>query len=166
MVAFAEVAQFVDRLQRVADVGVPALQSALPPLEQSGREFLRRTIAGAAASAQRMASGVVGETTIALGSDLSLDAVVTGLDPTKGLDPKSFSIGGARDHPWIKEDLANLTHATAEKERADRERGRGSHGAFINPVAQPHGIVPWASPEAPLMREGASMQSRQPLMKL
>jgi hypothetical protein len=166
MVAFAEVAQFVDRLQKVADVGVPVLQSALPPLEQSGREFLRRTIASAAASAQHMASGVVGKTTLALGSEVSLDAVVSGFDPTKGLDPKSFSVAGSNDHPWIKEDLANLTHATAEKERADREHGRGSHGAFINPVPQAHGIVPWASPEPPLMREGASMQSRQPLMKL
>lgn len=166
MVAFAEVVQVVDRLQKMADVGIPALQSALPPLEQSGREFLRRTIASAASSAQRIASGVAGEAAMTLGSDLSIDAVVSTLDPSKGLDPKSFSVDGAKSHPWIKEDLANLSHATAEKERIDRERGRGPRESFINPVPQSHGIVPWASPEPPQMREGAAMQNRQPLMRL
>lgn len=166
MVAFAEVVQVVDRLQKVADVGIPALQSSLPSLENAGREVLRRTIASAAESAQRMASVVVGETSIALGSDVGVDAVVSRFDPTKGLDPKTFSVDGPKGHPWIKEDLANLTHATAEKERVQRERGCGPHQPFINPVPSGNGIVPWASTEPPQMREGASMQSRHPLIKL
>jgi hypothetical protein len=166
MVAFAEVVQVVDRLQKVADVGLPALQSSLPSLEHAGREALRRTIASAAEGVQRIASGAVGETSLALGADVSVDAVVSRFDPTKGLDPKTFSVDGPKGHPWIKEDLANLTHATAEKERVERDRGRGSHQAFLNPVPSGNGIVPWVSTEPPKMRDGASMQSRHPLIKL
>jgi hypothetical protein len=163
MVAFAEIVQTLDRLQKVADAG---LLSSLPSLEEVGRQAFRRAIASAATTGQRVASSVAADVSVALGSDLSVDVAISKLDPTKGMSARTFSIEGGKDHPWIKEDLANLTHATAEKERVDRERGRGSHQPFINPVPQTNSITPWASPEPPTMREGAQMQSRHPLMKL
>lgn len=162
MVAFAEVVQTLDRLQQVADAG---LASSLPSLEEVGRQAFRRAIASAATTAQRVASSVAADTSVALGSDLSVDAVVSRFDPTKGLETSTFSLEGTKNHPWIKEDLANLTHATAEKERVDRERGRGTHQPFINPVPQSNSLTPWATPEPPQMRDGAQMQSRQPLMR-
>lgn len=160
MVALADVVQVADRLQQVVDRGLPALESTLPALEQAGREAIRRSIADAAATAQRSAS-----TSMAVGSDVGLDVVVAKVDPTTSLDPKAFTIDGANGHPWIKEDLAHLTHATTEKDRHDREHGRGSHQPFINPVPK-DGILPWATPEPPRMRDGAQMQSRHPMMKL
>lgn len=163
MVAFADVLQTLERVQQVADAG---LHASLPSLEQAGREAFRRAIASGASAAQRMTSGIAAETSVALGSDVSVDLTFSNLDPTKGLNSSTFSIDGVKDHPWIKEDLANLTHAPAEKERIDRERGRGSHQPFINPVPQTNSITPWASPEPPQMREGAQMQSRYPLMRL
>ncbi len=160
MVAFADVVQVADRLQKVADAGLPALRSALPALEHAGREALRRSIADAAATAQRSAS-----TSLAVGSEVGVDVVVAKVDPTMSLDPKSFTLDGASGHPWIKEDLAHLSAATTEKDRHDREHGRGSHQPFINPVPK-DGILPWATPEPPKMRDGAQMQSRHPMMKL
>ena len=38
MVAFADVVQFADRLEKMVDAVVPALQSSLPSLEQASRE--------------------------------------------------------------------------------------------------------------------------------
>jgi hypothetical protein len=159
MVALADLVQAADRVQKALDVTLPTLQSALPPLEQAGREAVRRSIAEAAATAQRSAS-----TSLAVGSDVGLDAVVTRADPTATIDPHTFSVDGAKGHPWIKEDLAHLSHATTEKERHDREHGRGSHNPFINPVPK-DGILPWATPDPPKMRDGAQLQSRHPLMK-
>lgn len=160
MVALADLVHVADRVQKAVDVALPTLQSALPPLEQGAREALRRSIAEGAAAAQRSAS-----TSMAIGSDVGLDAVIAHVDPTATLDPHTFSFEGAKGHPWIKEDLAHLTHATTEKEQRDREHGRGSHNPFINPVPK-DGILPWATPEPPRMRDGAQMQSRHPLMKL
>jgi len=164
MVAFADVVQFADRLHKVADVGVSALQSTLPALQSGGREALRRSIAEAGAAAQRAAP-----TSMAVGSDVGIDMAVAKVDPTTSLDPTSFTIDGAHTHPWIKEDLAHLSHAATEKDRHDRERGRehgrGSHQPFINPIPK-DGILPWANPEPPKMRDGARVQSRHPMMKL
>lgn len=159
MVALADVVQVADRLQKAVDVALPTLQSALPPLEEAGREALRRSIADAAATAQRSAS-----TSMAVGSDVGLDVVVAKVDPTTSLVPKTFTVDGANGHPWIKEDLAHLSHATTEKDRHDREHGRGGHQPFINPVPK-DGILPWATPEPPKMRDGARLQSRHPMMK-
>jgi hypothetical protein len=159
MVALADFVQAADRIQKVVDVVLPTLQSSLLPLEQAGREAVRRSIAEAAATAQRSAS-----TSLAVGSDVGLDAVVARVDPTATLDPHTFSVDGAKSHPWIKEDLAHLSHATTEKDRHDREHGRGSHNPFINPVPK-DGILPWATPEPPRMRDGAQLQGRHPLIK-
>jgi hypothetical protein len=159
MVALVDVVQVADRLQKVADVGVSALQSTLPALQSGGREALRRSIAEAGAAAQRSAP-----TSMAVGSDIGLDMAVAKVDPTTSLDPTSFTVDGAHTHPWIKEDLAHLSHAATEKDRHDREHGRGSHQPFINPIPK-DGILPWANPEPPKMREGARMQSRHPMMK-
>jgi hypothetical protein len=159
MVALADVVQVADRVQKAVDVALPQLQSTLPHLEQTGREALRRSIADAAATAQRSASS-----SMALSSDISVDLVIARVDPTAALDPPTFSVEGAKGHPWIKEDLAHLSHATTEKDRYDREHGRGSHHPFINPVPQ-QGIVPWANPEPPMMRDGAQTQSRHPMMR-
>jgi len=160
MVALADIVQVADRLHKVADAGVSALQSTLPSLHSGGREALRRSIAEAGAAAQRSAP-----TSMAVGSDVGLDMAVAKVDPTTSLDPTSFTVDGAHTHPWIKEDLAHLSHAATEKDRHDRERGRGSHQPFINPIPK-DGILPWANPEPPKMREGARMQSRHPMMRL
>ena len=159
MVALVDVLQVADRVQKVVDTALPALQSTLPPLEQAGREAIRRSLANAAATAQHSAA-----TTMTVGSDVGLDLVIAKVDPTAGLDPKTFTVDGGKGIPSIKEDLAHLTHATTEKERRDREHGERSHQSFINPVPK-QGIVPWASPEPPQMREGAQKQERHPLMK-
>jgi hypothetical protein len=159
MVALVDFVQAADRIQKVVDVALPTLQSALPPLEQAGREAVRRSIAEAAATAQRSAS-----TSITVGSDVGLDAVVARVDPTATLDPHTFSVDGAKGHPWIKEDLSHLSHATTEMERRDREHRRGSHNPFINPVPK-DGILPWATPEPPKLRDGAQLQSWHPLIK-
>lgn len=160
MVALADVVQVAERVLRVVDTHVLALQSALTPLEHVGREAVRRAISEAASTAQRAAPA-----SMAVGSDVGFDLVVAKVDPTAGLNPKTFAIDGANAHPSIKEDLSHLTHATTEKERHDRERGRGSRQAFINPVPR-QDVVPWASPEPPLMLDGAQMQNRHPLMKV
>lgn len=159
MVALADVVQLADRMHKAVEVALPALQSALPPLEHAGREALRRSIADAASTAQRSASA-----SMAVSSDIGVDLVVTKVDPTVALDPATFSVEGTKGHPWIKEDLAHLSHATTEKERHDREHGRGSHNPFINPVPK-DGILPWATPDPPKMRDGAQLQSRHPFMK-
>jgi hypothetical protein len=160
MVTFVDIAQTLDRLNKVTDAVVPALQGALPALEETGREMVRRALASAATTAQQVAPS-----SMAIGSDLGFDVMVTKVDPTGGLNPKSFTVDGAQGHPWIKEDLANLTHATAEKERHDREHGRRAHQGFINPIPSGTDITPWANPSPPQMREGAQRQSRHPLMK-
>jgi hypothetical protein len=159
MVALVDVLQVADRVQKVVDTALPALQSTLPPLEQAGREAIRRSLANAAATAQHSAA-----TTMTVGSDVGLDLVIAKVDPTAGLDPKTFTVDGGKGAPAIKEDLAHLTHATTEKDHHDREYGRGSHQSFINPVPK-QSFVPWASPEPPQMREGAGRQGRDPLMK-
>ncbi len=161
MVNFVDIAQTLERLQKVTDAVVPALQGSLPAIEQTGREMVRRALASAATTAQQVAP-----TSMAIGSDLGVDAFVAKVDPTGGLNPKSFTVDGAQGHPWIKEELANLTHATAEKERHDREHGRRADQGFINPIPRGIDITPWANPSPPQMREGAQRQSRHPLMKI
>lgn len=161
MVTFVDIAQTLDRLNKVTEAVVPALQGALPAIEQTGREMVRRALASAATTAQQVAPS-----SMAIGSDLGVDALVAKVDPTGGLNPNSFTVDGVQGHPWIKEDLANLTHATAEKERHDREHGRRASEGFINPIPSGTDIAPWANPSPPQMREGAQRQSRHPLMKL
>jgi len=160
MVALSDVAQALDRLQKVADGDLSLLRSALPPLERAGREAIQRVIAEGASVLNRGTS-----TPIMVGSEVSVDAAVARLDPTVGLNSKTFTVDGAKGHPWIKEDLTHLSHATVEKERHDREHGRKSTGAFINPVPNNLGIVPWARTEPPQMRESAERQTRHPLVK-
>jgi hypothetical protein len=160
MVTFVDIAQTLDRLNKVTDAIVPALQGALPAIEQTGREMVRRALASAASTAQQVAP-----TSMAIGSDLGFDVMVAKVDPIGALNPKSFTVDGVQGHPWIKEDLANLAHATAEKERHDREHGRRANQGFINPVPRGIDIAPWANPSPPQMRDGAEKQSRHPLMK-
>ena len=157
MVALLNVVQVIDQLGTAADAGLSALRA---PLAEASRQAMRRALTGAANTVNR-----VGSTSIAIGSDAGLDLAVQRLDPSAALDPKTFSIDGAKGHPWIKEDLANITHATAEKERIDRERGRGPRLSFINPVPNNNVTLPWTSSEPPKMREGAKMESRHPLMR-
>ena len=160
MVALSGVVQAIDRLGTVADVGFSALKAPLPSLEEAGRQVLQRALSRAANAVHHITP-----TSMAVGSDAGVDVVVARLDPTASLNSKTFTIDGPQGHPWVQEDLANLTHAATERERVARERGRGAHQAFINPVPRADGIVPWASPEPPKMREGAKMESRHPLMK-
>ncbi len=162
MVAFADVIQTIDRLQKVVDTALPALQSSLPSLEQAGRQAMQRAIADVASRVQSAAPTVK-----VVAPDIGMDVVVAKIDPTAGINPKTFTVEGpAEGHPWIKEDLTNLTHATEAKERHDREHGRGPREPIFNPIPNPQEILPWAKSSPPLMREGAQMQSRHPLMKL
>ena len=98
---------------------------------------------------------------MAVSTEVSLDVVVAKLDPTSALDPRTFTVEGANGHPWLKEDLAHLTHATTEKERHDREQGP----TMMNPLPPMPNLAAWASPEPPRMRDGAQLQSRHPFIK-
>jgi hypothetical protein len=161
MVAFADVVQTIDRLQKVVETAVPALQSSLPSIEVAGREAMQRAIGEAASKVQSAAP-----TVRALAPDVGMDVVVAKVDPTAGIHPKTFTVEGpAEGHPWIKEDSTNLTHATEAKTRHDRERGRGPREPIFNPIPNPQEILPWAKSSPPMMREGAQMQNRHPLMK-
>jgi hypothetical protein len=161
MVAFADVVQAIDRLQKVVDTALPAIQSTLPPIEAAGRKAIQRAISETAAKVQSVAPAVK-----VVAPDVGIDIVVAKADPTAGINPRTFTVEGPADgHPWIKEDLTDLTHATEAKERHDREHGRGSREPIFNPVPNPQKILPWVKSSAPMMREGAQMQSRHPLMK-
>ena len=161
MVAFADVVQAIDRLQKVVDTALPAIQSTLPPIEAAGRKAMQRAISETAAKVQSVAPVVK-----VVAPDVGIDLVVAKADPTAGINPRTFTVEGPADgHPWIKEDLTDLTHATEAKERHDREHGRGSREPIFNPVPNPQEILPWVKSSAPMMREGAQMQSRHPLMK-
>lgn len=161
MVAFADVVQAIDRLQKVVDTALPAIQSTLPPIEAAGRKAMQRAISETAAKVQSVAPVVK-----VVAPDVGIDIVVAKADPTAGINPRTFTVEGPADgHPGIKEDLTDLTHATEAKERHDREHGRGSREPIFNPVPNPQEILPWVKSSAPMMREGAQMQSRHPLMK-
>ena len=160
MVALADIVQVAERLKKVVDAALPSLEASLLPLGDAGREALPRTIANASSTAQAAAP-----TTMAVSSDIGLDLVVAKVDPAVRIDPETFTIDGTNDHPWIKEDLSHISHATTEKERHDREHGRGSRHAFINAVPR-QDLVPWANPEPPRMRDGAQIQNRHPRMRV
>ena len=161
MVAFADVVQAIDRLQKVVDTALPALQSTLPSIETAGREAIQRAISETASKVQSAAPAAR-----VVAPDVGMDIVIAKVDPTAGINPRTFTVEGPADgHPWIKEDLTDLTHATEAKERYDREHGRGSREPIFNPVPNPQEILPWVKSSPPMMREGAQMQSRHPLMK-
>ena len=161
MVAFADVVQTIDRLQKVFDTALPALQNSLPSIEHAGRQAMQRAFAEASSKVQSAVPTVQ-----VVAPDVGMDVVVAKIDPTSGINPKTFTVEGPADgHPWIKEDLTNLTHATEEKERHDREHGRGPREPIFNPIPNPQEILPWAQSSPPMMRDGPQMQSRHPLMK-
>lgn len=152
MVAFVDVIQYMGRLQQ-------AVETALPAIESAGREGIRKAISDVATVGRS-----VTPTGVAVGSDLGVDAFIAKVDPTRGLDSKTFTVDGYSTPPSIKEDLSHLSHAVEAKEEQDRRRRESSEPIF-NPISQPNEVLPWVKSSAPMMREGAQRESRHPFMK-